>query len=248
MSAFRLFNRTDGIATRRMAVRPDVPWYWRWLQIGGATVAVVSLGWMLQALGQAWRPPEPAVELARLHERMQQQEDELAALRPRVAEAQRQMQIDRAAAADLEKQVKSLAFENAALKEDLAFFQSLMETQGGATKEGSISVNRFRLKPESVAGEYRYQMLLVQTGQRVREFSGTVQFVLDVQHDGRKLVLVLPPEADREARDYRLNFRFFQRIEGSFKLTPGAVLKGMQVRVFENGARTPKLTQTLNVS
>ena len=67
-------------------------------------------------------------------------------------------------------------------------------------------------------------------------------------YDGHKLVLVLPPEADREARDYRLNFRFFQRIEGTFKLTPGAVLKGMQVRVFENGARAPKLTQTLNVS
>ena len=75
-----------------------------------------------------------------------------------------------------------------------------------------------------------------------------MQFVLDVQHDGRKLVLVLPPEAERDGSDYQLNFKFFQRVEGTFKLTPGSVLKGMQVRVFENGARTPKLTQTLNVS
>jgi hypothetical protein len=59
---------------------------------------------------------------------------------------------------------------------------------------------------------------------------------------------VLPAQGEREARDYRLNFKYFQRVEGTFKLTPGSVLKGMQVRVFENGAKTPRLTQALNVS
>jgi hypothetical protein len=72
--------------------------------------------------------------------------------------------------------------------------------------------------------------------------------VLHVQQDGRKIVLTLPPDPGRSAREYQLNFKFFQRVEGTFKLTPGSVLKGMQVRVFENGARTPKLTHTLNVS
>jgi hypothetical protein len=119
---------------------------------------------------------------------------------------------------------------------------------GEAGHEGALTVNRFTLKPEPLAGEYRYQMLLVQPGQRMREFRGTLQFVLDVQQDGRKLVLVLPSDTDRAAGDYRLAFKFFQRVEGTFKLTPGSVLKGMQVRVFENGARTPKLTQRLNVS
>ena len=67
-------------------------------------------------------------------------------MRPRSAQAERQLQMERAATADLAKQVKSLAFENAALKEDLAFFQSLMSASGA--REGGISVNRFRLQPE----------------------------------------------------------------------------------------------------
>jgi hypothetical protein len=245
--AFRPSRRTAGISARRMAVRPDVPWYWRSLRVAAGVAVIGALAWgLFRVFGTDLRGRETSAELARLQEQVQHQETELAELRPWLTQADRQMQIDRAAAADLARQVKSLAFENAALKEDLAFFQSIMSSQAGG--EGSISVNRFRLQPEAAAGEFRYQMLLVQPGQRVREFHGTLQFVLDVQQDGHKLVLVLPPDAERGARDYQLNFRFFQRIEGTFKLTPGSVLKGMQVRVFENGARTPKLTQILNVS
>jgi hypothetical protein len=184
--------------------------------------------------------------LAHLRENIQRQEGELADLRAKVAQGERQVQIERAASGDLAKQAKSLAFDNAALKEDLAFFQSLMPSAAG--HQGSISVNRFQLQPEAVAGEYRYRMLLVQTGQRVKAFQGNLQFVLDVLHDGRKLALVLPPDSERAGADYQLNFKFFQRIEGTFKLAPGTEVKGMRVRVFENGSRTPKLTQSLNVS
>jgi hypothetical protein len=230
-----------------MAVRPAVAWYWRWSGAVAGVTAAAAVAWgFYGASDRRPRDADVTVEIERLKSRLQRQEEELAQVRPRLANADRQMQIDRAAAGDLAKQVKSLAFENAALKEDLAFFQSLMSTPGA--REGNLSVNRFRLQPEAIAGEYRYQMLLVQAGQRLRDFQGTLQFVLDVQQDGRKIVLTLPPDPDRSAREYQLNFKFFQRVEGTFKLTPGSVLKGMQVRVFENGTKTPKLTHTLNVS
>jgi hypothetical protein len=247
MAGFRLWRPTAGISAARMAVRPDVPWYLRALQVAIAVSLAFALAWLLFSIyGSGTRERQTAAELTRLTDLVKRQETELAELRPKVAHADRQGQIEGAAAADMASQVKALAFENAALKEDLAFFQSLMT--GASAREGTLSVNRFQLRPEALAGEYRYQMLLVQAGQRVGEFRGTLQFVLDVQQDGRKLVLVLPPEADRAGRDYQISFKFFQRVEGTFKLTPGSVLKGMQVRVFENGGRTPKLTQTLNVS
>ncbi len=231
-----------------MAVRPDVPWYWRSLRIAaaGALLLIVAgvVVYMMGGFGGAG-DADPAQEIARLRESVERQEQALAEMRSRVTQADRQLQIERAAAVDLARQVKSLAFDNAALKEDLAFFHS-MGTTGG--REGEISVNRFRLQPGPVAGEYRYQMLLVQNGKRAGEFQGKLQFVLDVQQDGRKLVLVLPPATDHEAKEYQLNFKFFQRVEGTFKLSPGGVLKGMQVRVFENGARTPRLTHPLNIS
>lgn len=232
-----------------MAVRPDVPWHWKWLRMLTVAAALIGGGWILaQTLGTGGPSAdgEAARELAQLQGSLAHKEKELAELRSRTAQSARQVQIDGAAAADLAKQLRALTSENAALKEDLAFFQSLMSRTGA--REGAISVNRFRVDPEAGAGEYRYQLLLVQNGERPREFHGSLQLVLDVQNGGRKVEIVLPAEAERDGGDFQLSFRFFQRIEGTFKLMPGSVLKGMQVRVFEKGVRTPKLTQTLGVS
>jgi hypothetical protein len=117
------------------------------------------------------------------------------------------------------------------------------------TKEApAVSINRFRVQPETLPGEYRYRLLLVQTGQRMKEFQGNVQFVLNVEQNERKIVMTLPSESNPDAREYQVNFKFFQRMEGTFKVAPGAVVKSMQVRVFENGATTPRLTQVVNMS
>jgi hypothetical protein len=248
MSLVRLLRRSFGISARRMAVRPDMPWHWRSLRVAVWAGVMVGGGWLvLNTLGgpvSAGRDLER--ELARLQAIVEQQETELAALRSRNAQDERQLEMDRATNADLAKQVKALTFENSKLKEDLAFFQSLMS--GGAVRDGAITVNRFRLQPETAEGEYRYQMLLVQHGPKAKEFHGRLQFVIDVQHEGRKVAVVLPADAQRDGREYQLNFRFFQRVEGTFKLAPGSVLRGMQVRVFENGTSAPKLTQSLSVS
>ena len=244
IAALRRLKRSFGISAGRVAVRPDLPWYW---QVAAVVSFVLAVAWAVSAVfGKDVTRAQMDEEVTRLKRNVERQQSELAELRSTAANADRQVQTERAAAADLAAQVKSLSFENAKLKEDLAFFQSLMSSSGD--RQPKLTVNRFKLRPESVAGEYSYQMLLVQTGQRVPEFHGTVQFVLDVQQDGRKVVLVLPQQGERESRDYRLNFKFFQRVEGTFKLAPGSILKAMQVRVYENGAKTPKLAQALNVS
>ena len=83
---------------------------------------------------------------------------------------------------------------------------------------------------------------------RLKDFQGRLQFVIDVQHEGRKLALVVPADGERDSRDFQLHFRFFQRVEGTFRLSPGSGLHGIQVRIFENGSRAPRLTQSLTMS
>lgn len=248
MQLLKLLQRKFGISAPQVKVRTHVPWYLRWLGVIAIGGLVFGIGISTYDFGMefaGFRQREADRTLEELKEKISRQQSELSELRTKVTNAERQLQIERATYGDLAKQVKSLANENATLKEDLAFFQTLMPASG---REGAVTINRFNLLPDTLPGEYRYRLLLVQSGQRSKEFQGSLQFILNVQQGDRKLVLTLPHEQDRNAREYQLNFKFFQRIEGSFKLAPDAVVKGMQVRVFENGSNAPKLTQSVNVS
>lgn len=241
------FIRRFGIDAPQLAVRPHMPWYWRWLGILCVVMLTAGVAWFTYDFGleyAGFREGEASRLRAQLDETVRRQQEELAELNARTAAAERQLQIERAAFGDLAKQVKSLAQENATLKEDLAFFQSLTATG----KEGPISVNRFRLTPEPVPGEYRYQLLLVQAGER-KEFNGRLQFVLNLQQDGRKVTLILPEAGKADtAKEFKVNFRLFHRVEGLFRIAPNATVKGLQVRVFEGSSDTPKVTHNVTIS
>jgi hypothetical protein len=245
---FRTLRRKFGISAPRVSVRTHVAWYWRWLGIIALGALVVGVGWTTYDYGMelaGFRQGEAATALARLKVEIQKREAANVEMRSQVASTQRQLQIDRATYGDLAKQVKTLSEENAALKEDLAFFQSLMASGG---KELGLSINRFRVQPDALPGEYRYRLLLVQSGQRIKEFQGTLQFLVYLEQSDRKFVLTLPPEDQKSDREYQVNFKFFQRVDGTFKVAPGTTVKSLQVRVFENGVNAPKLTQTASVS
>ena len=244
----RALQRKLGISAQRVVVRTHVAWYWRWLGYVALGALVVGIGWTTYDYGMefaGFRQSETARVLDGLKQDIRNREAEITELRSQVASSERQMQIERATYGDLARQVKTLSNENAALREDLAFFQSLMAAGG---KEGSVTINRFRVQPEALPGEYRYRLLLVQSGQRVKEFQGTLQFVLNLQQGDRKYVLTLPRDGEPNARDYEVSFKFFQRVEGTFKVAPEAVVKSLQIRVFENGSVAPKLSQTVSVS
>ena len=244
----RTLQRKFGISAPRVAVRTHVAWYWRWLGYVALGAFVFGVGWTTYDYGMelaGFRQSEAAQALARLNGEIRQREARILELRSQVAAAERQMQIERATYGDLAKQVKLLAEENAVLREDLGFFQSLMAAGG---KEGALSINRFRVQPEALPGEYRYRLMLVQNGQRVKEFQGTLQFVLNLEQGDRKFALTLPQEGEANTKEYQVSFKFFQRVEGTFKVAPGAVVKSLQIRVFENGSNAPKLSQSVSVS
>jgi len=71
---------------------------------------------------------------------------------------------------------------------------------------------------------------------------------LNLQQDGRKVVLVLPQESKLSAKEYQVSFKLFQRVEGMFRISPDATVKGLQVRVFEGNSDAPRLTHNVTLS
>jgi len=248
VTVIRQLKRRFGIAAPRVAVHTHAPWYLRWGLISAGIGIMLAIAWITYDVGRnlaGFQSGKAAAEQARMSEEIAHQRDENAELRSRLAALEGQMQIERATHDNLAGQMKTLTDENALLKEDLAFFQTLMTSRGDAA--GGISINRFRVRVDALPGEYRYQLLVVQSRTRSREFQGRLQLVVDLVQDGQPQVLVLPRTGDK-AEPYTLNFKFYQRVDGVFRVPPEATVKRVQVRVLENGVEAPKSSQTVNLS
>jgi hypothetical protein len=248
VTVIRQLKRRFGIAAPRVAVHTHAPWYLRWGLISAGIGIMLAVAWITYDVGRnlaGFQSSKAAAEQARMSEEIAHQRDENAELRSRLAALEGQMQIERATHDNLAGQMKTLTDENALLKEDLAFFQTLMTSRGDAA--GGISINRFRVRVDALPGEYRYQLLVVQSRTRSREFQGKLQLVVDLVQDGQPQVLVLPRPGDK-AEPYNLNFKFYQRVDGVFRVPPEATVKRVQVRVLENGVEAPKSSQTVNLS
>ncbi|HVY06030.1 MAG TPA: DUF6776 family protein [Burkholderiales bacterium] len=246
MTFIKSIKRRFGIAAPRVAIHTHVPWYWRGLSIAAFAGAVLGGGWLTYDLGRQYAGfdnSEAQREKGRLQDLNWSLHDENASLRREVASAERQLQIELATHGNLSTQIHNLMEENALLKEDLAFFQTLMASGGEA---GGISINRFRIQPDALPNEYRYRLLIAQSKQRVKDFRGRLQFIVDLEIAGKSEVISFPKEGET-SQAYNLAFKFYQRVEGTFLVPPGAVLKKVQVRVLEAGNPTPVSTQSLNL-
>jgi hypothetical protein len=237
-----------GIAAPRMAVRAAIPWYLRWLGMIALAMVILFLSHAAYDFGKQFAgfdQSEADREMQQLLEKNAKMQQELARIGGAYAQSERQLQMERATYADLVKQMKALTEENAGLKEDLAFFQTLMPS---GSKDGGVAVNRFMVQNDALSGEYRYRLLLTQTGRRSKDFEGSLQFVVNLQQDGKKAVMTLPAEGDKADKGFKLTFRFYQRVEGTFRVPAGAVVKSMQAKIFESGSNEPKLTQAVNAT
>ncbi len=247
MTLLKTIKRRYGIAAPRVAIRTHVPWYWRCLVLAVGGGVMVGMGWLTYDLGRQYAGfdnSEARREINHLQDLNSKLQVENATLGTAVAAAERQLQIGIAMHGNLSGQIRTLSDENALLKEDLAFFQTLMASGGDP---GGISVNRFRVQPDALPGEYRYRVLIAQSRQRVTDFRGRLQFIVDLDRDGKSEVMSIP-NGEAEAQAYNLAFKFYQRVEGTFLVPLGAVIKKVQVRVMEAGNPTPVSTQTVTLS
>ncbi|MDO8412376.1 MAG: hypothetical protein Q7S51_01155 [Gallionellaceae bacterium] len=256
-SFFRRLQRKFSISAPRLAVRPYIPWYIRWAIALPFILATAGLvGWAYDSglefagfhRGQAER------DLADLRNELASLKTENARLASLAASYERQAQIEHAANMETARQLQGVNEENIRLKEDLTLFQNL--TQSGM-HEGELSIQHFKVERDTLPGEYRYRLLLVQSGgKRTKAFQGNLQLLINVQQNGEKSVVVLPQEssastipagAGTEDAAYQLNFKYYQRIERGFQLPVDMVIESVQVRVFERGANEPKAKQSVNL-
>ena len=244
----KLLKRRFGMQAPRLAIRPQMPWYFRYGAIAAGVIAAVGLSGVAYHYGQSYAgigADQVDTTPEKVRRESARPESTNAALKSELDATLRQLQMERAARTDLAKQLKALAKENAQLREDIAILQAVAAP---ADKTDGISVSSVRVEPNAAAGEYTYRIVLVQTGARTKPFQGSYELIVNLDRDGVRTGMTIPESSEKASGANKLDFRVHQRIDGTFKVAPGAEVKSVQVRVFEVGQPQPKVMQTVAVS
>jgi uncharacterized protein DUF6776 len=234
-----------GITAPRVAVRAQIPWYARWLGIvvlagiaGAAALWVFDAG--LQFAGYDLR--ESAQERTALKRELDAATEELARLRALANAADSKLSIERTAQQNLARQVRALEADNAKLREETAIFESMLS---GDSRAGNLpSIRRFKVEPLP-SGEYRYRLLVLASGLRRGDFRGHYDLVVRLTRDGRNAMITLPESAGAAASGFSLEFKHFQRVEGTFRVPAAARVDSVQVRIYDTGSTQVRATETV---
>ena len=241
----KLWMRNLSVSAPRVAVRTQLPWA---LRAGVLLVAVLIAAAGLAAVYRYARDvgqPDHGTTLAELEDARSQLQ-RLTAERDRFAaeavQIENQLRVERATREGIAVQMKTLEEDNARLRADLAFFESLLPAPAAAR---GVVIRSFQLQPDIDEATLRYRLLVQQSGRPDRDFVGTVVLKVSLQQDGRPTVLQLPDTAHPVAGPAPLSFRHYQRVEGSFSVPVGAVVRSVQVTISSGGEMRAQQTYSM---
>lgn len=242
---WKLWVRNLSVSGPRVAVRTELPWPLRALIVFVGFALAVAAGFTVYEHGRSLGAPDHddlGAELSRVRGQLAQ----AVAERDRQAAAavnwENQLKVERSAQQQVAVQVKLLEDENAKLKADLAFFESLLPMPANAK---GVVIRSFRVQADGEPNALRYRLLVQQSGRPDRDFTGAVSLTVHLQQGGRPWVLQLPDPSLPDAGPAPLSFRHYQRVEGSFSIPAGATVRSVLVKILAGGETRAQQTFTM---
>jgi cell division protein FtsB len=239
---WKLLKRRLSISAPRMTVRSHLPWPLRWAAMAltlGLSAALAL--WAFEfGKGIAGIDDGSKEELVRLRDENKTLSAEREKLISTVNTSESLMKTEKSVQDKLAMQVKQLEATNAQLKDDLRFFERLIPSN----EEKALAIRALQVEPGGV-GEYKYRLLVIQTGKNPPEFNGRYDLQLTGTQGGKPWSGTFPGSDQQAEAPYRLSFKSYQRVEGALALPPDTVIKSIQARVVDkNGVRS---TQTVKL-
>jgi hypothetical protein len=250
-ASWRRMRRHFGISAPRMAVRMHLPWWGRGALVAALLAVIGGMWWWGFDFGQifgGFNRKEAEVRLVTLEEEVAKFRNESAQLRSRNAALETELAMTRGAQEALSRQATELSGENAQIKEELAFLQKLVSD---SNKTVGLQIQRFAVEPD---GEdmWRYSLLVVRGGSPKDEFVGNIVLHATLAGSpgdiGPSKVLQLPQDEPGTNGALALKFKYYQRVEGRFRVPPGMHVTSVAARAYETGQASPRATRTLTLS
>ena len=249
MLRLRRLRKRFGITAPRVAVRTEVPWYLRWLAVAVMLAFAAALAFWMYDAGRRFAGfdrDQVEQQLTETKAELETARSELKRLRAIANAAGSQLEIERTAQERLAQQIRTLEQQDGKLREDLAIFERMLTSDPRSVP--ALAIYRFEVTPDVLPGEFRYRMLLLTSGlRRDREFDGRLELLVSMTEDGKSAIMKFPERTDASASAFRLTFKYFRRVEGTFRVGPKAKVESVQVRVYEGKSDQARATQTVNL-
>jgi hypothetical protein len=243
---WRRVRQHFSIDAPRMSVRSHLPWPWKAV-VGVALLLVIGgMWWWGFDFGQIFGGfNRKAVEakIATLEAEVLQLRSESAELRTHGSQLDSELAMTRSVHSTLTKQATELQNENSQLKEDLLSLQQLF---ADANKQAGLTIQRVAVERER-DNAFRYSLLVVRGGKPKEDFVGHLTLQITLQNETGPLkpaTLTLPDEQPGGAAALKLRFKYYQRLEGTFQVPPGAQVRAVTARAFESGQPVPRATRS----
>ena len=220
---WKLLRRRLSVSSPRVTVRSQLPWPLRWAVVAlvFGFSAALALWAFEMGKGLAGLDRDAKEELRQLRAEVARLRDDNARATTIANTAESLLRTERAAQERLAQAVRQLEAESQSLKADLGFFERLLPASG----EGLVirGLQAAALAP----GQLRYQMLVMQSGREVADFSGRYEVLASGAVAGKPWSQGLPG-GGRE-----MKVRQYARVEGLIEVPAEAVIKTVQVRVLD---------------
>jgi len=225
----RKIRRHFGVSTKHVAVRSQRLWYWQ----GLAVLVYIALGYLLAY----WQLTEG--DFGSLTTNLAQTAQDNQQLQGRLVQSERQLQVAQAAQINLAKELVSMQDEAIRLKEDVAFYKNILNENSGANE---VKLYSFKVNKGTQPNQYDYHILLLQSGRHDKVVQGSLKFALNATQNDTPVKLPLSDGATT-TQAVNINFKYYQRIDGSFVVPKDAVGHSVEVDFIEAHTNQPKLSQ-----
>jgi cell division protein FtsB len=231
-----------------MAVRTQFPWWGRGVVATLIAAFIAGMWWWGFDFGQLFggvNRRETQTRMASLEADTAALRTEATTLRARNSQLESEVAMARGTQEAIGKQAADLAAENAQLKEETAFLRQLL---ADTNKEPGMSIPRLAIERQG-DDTWRYGLLIVRGGNPRDEFAGRLVLQATLQGadagDGTTTHLTLPDDQPETAPVLKLAFKYYQRIEGTFRVPAGVRVTAFEARAFEKGSGSPRASRTV---
>ncbi|MFC1664680.1 DUF6776 family protein [Pseudomonadota bacterium] len=200
-------------STDQIVIKPRVPLVTKLVIVISGVLLLAASHWYTYLFGLN------QVDIAPLEGEKEALQVELKVLQRRndglmesVARAERQLQIDETAYSGLSKSLESSAKQIKELHEELNFYRSIISP---TDNRAGIQIQDLSIERSATQYQYHYTLVLIQALKHDQLVRGKVEIKVEGVQGGKKKTLNF---SDIGTHSDQISFKYFQSLEGVFKL------------------------------